>query len=413
MLKKIKSYFSEGLWNFFLSEKTGLRAFLIKWIRIVYLAGKGFLKDKCGLSAAFLTYYSLMALVPYLAMTVALASVLGIQEMVKEELLRYFQSHAEVLSELFHFAERSIQEAKRGVVTAVSSAVLLFSALILVNSIEEALNQVWGVQKLRSWKRQLTDYFAFLLIFPPFFVFSSLFGLFLERNLGSWLPALFFFWLLFSFVYFFLPNTKVMIRSACIAGFITATLFLIVQWGYFHFQQKITNLNVIYGTMAALPLFLIWMKLNWLFFLLGGEISYAYQMQPAYEFEKHVEKMSHRLRRLSALWILNIAIKKQGIHREELVQNFQLPVALVERILHDLVASNLVEERVEGHFPKDFVHQMKISEIIEQLDFQGVDFFPFLSNARLQPFEATLGDFSRQIKGFASNVRMCDVPNTF
>ncbi len=431
MLQKIKSYFRDGLWNFPLSQERGLRRFGLKWLRIGYLAGRGFVQDKCSLGASSLTYYTLMSIVPLIAMAFAIARGFGYDEMLRAELLQRFQDQNAALVEIFKYADTFLEQARGGVIAGIGVVILFLTVALLLSNLEGILNHVWGVKKLRSWRRILSDYFALMLIGPVFFVFASSTSVFIVDFLEigirtlpislwamSWLLFLVnvvpycLFWILFTFIYLFMPNTKVHFRSAGLAGLFAGCLYLVVQWGYIYFQIGVSRYGAIYGSMAALPLFLVWIQLSWFLFLFGAEISYAHQTLDEHEFEGRAERASYHFKRLVSLWIVHVALKKGFLTREVLMKRYQIPAALAKPILQELVDVEILHEARGGYVPAHRALDMKISDVIEALESRGEAHFPFIESKSLAPFEKALEHFRKQIESSPENMRLSHVSHS-
>jgi membrane protein len=296
MLDKIRHYFLVKLWSFPLSGETGLRHFGFKWLRIVFSAARGFYIDKCSLSASSLTYYTLMSIIPVLAMAFAVSRAFGYNDVFRAELLQRFQDQNGALLHMFTYADAFLDQARGGPIAGVGLIILFLTVALLLNTLEVILNQIWGARKMRPWRRIGTDYFAFMLVAPILFVVANSASVFivdilemLIRNLpvgrGAIASLLFLinlipyclFWILFTFMYLFMPNTKVYFLSACLGGLVAACLYIFSQWIYIYFQVGVSHYGAVYGSMAALPLFLIWLQVSWFLFLFGAEISCAHQ----------------------------------------------------------------------------------------------------------------------------------------
>lgn len=428
MLDKIKHYFRDELWNFPLSREKGWRRFRLKWLRISYLAARGFYQDKCSLSASSLTYYTLMSIVPILAMAFAIAQGFGYHETFKAELLQRFQDQNAAFTELFKYADTFLEQARGGVIAGVGLVILFLAVTLLLINLEGILNHIWGVKKLRTWRRIISDYFALMLIGPIFFVVASSMAVFIVDHLEigiralpltpwaiTWLLFLVnvvpycLFWILFTFIYLFMPNTKVHFRSACLAGLFAGCLYLVVQWGYIYFQIGASRYGAIYGSMAALPLFLIWIQLSWFLLLFGAEVSYAHQTLEEHEFEGRAERASHSFKRLLSLWIVHLVLKKGFLTQEILVKKYQIPTSLVKPILQQLVDCHILHETRGGYVPSHSALEMKISDVIEALDSKGESDFPFIESKALAPFERALSLFRKQIESSPENTRLSHV----
>jgi membrane protein len=239
MWAKLILFWDAELWNFRLDEIRGWRKRWYQSLRILSLSLSGFYRDNCTLRASSLTYYSIMSIVPVLALAFSIARGFDLQEPLKVQLLDNFHDHKDALTEIILFANRLIEETKGGVLAGIGIAVLLWSGISLIGSMEAAMNHIWNVDQMRSWRRILSEYLALLLIAPILFVVASstvvLIASYLEHLFKLVPGASFFlsffhfsiqlvpyvlFWLFFTFLYYFLPNTKVKMTSALLGGVI-------------------------------------------------------------------------------------------------------------------------------------------------------------------------------------------------
>ncbi len=429
MLEQMKHYFRDTLWNFPLNKEKGLRYFGLKWLRITYLAVRGFFQDKCSLSASSLTYYTVMSIVPVLAMAVAVARGFGYNDKLRAELLQRFADQDAAFIQLFGYADKVLDEARGGVIAMIGLVILFLTVALLLSSLESILNHIWGAKKLRSWRRILSDYFALMLIAPLFFVIASSMAVFVVENLEagirilplsgwmiSWLLFLVnlvpygLFWILFSFIYLFMPNTQVKFSSALLAGLFAGCLYLLVQWGYIYFQIGVNRYGAIYGSMAALPLFLLWIQVSWFILLFGAEVACAHQTVHEHEFEVYVGRLSHNYKRLVSLWITHLAIKKGCLSLDMLTKGYQIPAALSQPILQELVDCHILYESKNGYIPSYQTLEMKVSECIEALELKGENHFPFIDSKEIAAFEKVLDDFRNAIEITPANIRLSHVP---
>lgn len=427
MWERIDQFFSEDLWNFPLSQEKGWRRFRFKWLRIFYLAGRGFFQDRCSLSASSLTYYTLMSIVPVLAMAFAVAGGFGYHDLFRKSVLDSFREQSAALTEIFAYADKFLDQAKGGIVAGIGFVVLFWTVALLLSSLETILNEIWGVKTLRSWRRILSDYFALMLIGPFLFILASSATVFIVGELqllirsspqipfassallflASMIPYCLF-WFLFSFVYIFMPNAKVKFVSALWGGIVGGTLYLIVQWGYIHFQVGVSRYGAVYGSMAALPLFLVWVQLSWFIFLLGAEVSFAHQTLEEHEFEARAGRISHNFKQLMCLWIVRISAARfekgeAPVTKEYLVKRHQIPFALAGMILDELLACGLLLETKSGFIPSRSIETLRIADVLQALDAKGESSFPFIDSKALSQFEKALEQFRKQIENSPEN----------
>ncbi len=262
-------------------------------LRVCIDAGRGFIQDDCYSRASALTFYSLLSIVPVLAILFGIAKGFGFEQALEIDISEHFHQQREIMDRLIAFARSSLLNAQGGVIAGVGVILLLWSVLGLLSNIESTLNAIWKIRLSRTYSRKIIDYLAVMIIAPLFFVTSSSITLFLSTHITRtaresaifevispfllFILKLFPFFLsavLFVFIYLFMPNTKVYLRSALLAGIVAGTAFQIWQWVYIHFQLLATSYGAIYGSFAALPLFLIWLQVSWLILLAGAELGF-------------------------------------------------------------------------------------------------------------------------------------------
>lgn len=419
MWNRIAKFWTEGLWNFSLRDISGWRRRYYRGLRVVSLAVSGFISDRCTLRASSLTFYTLMSIVPMLTIFFAIARGFGVQETLRELLLEKFQEPKTAIVEMIAFAEKLLEQTRGGIIAGIGAVILFWSAIQLLSSIEDALNHIWDIHKKRSPRQLVSEYFSWLLITPLFFVLSNSAAVLIIRHAREWIgqvkPLLFLvqlipyalFWLLFSFLYYFLPNTKVRYGSAFIGGLVAGTLYFIAQWGYIYFQVGVSRYGAIYGSFAALPLFLIWVQVSWFLLLFGAEVSYAHQTLDAHEFKTAAEKASPNVRLLVSLWILHLTLKRfresgSSTSLAWLIRNCHIPIALAQPLLNSLCEANLLIEMREEktYLPGRPVDQFRISDAIAALESKGTSLaeLPFDRSKELEPFERALGVFQNLIE---------------
>jgi membrane protein len=216
-------------------------------------------------------------------------------------------------------------------------------------------------------------------------------------------------WISFTFIFIFMPNTKVRFVSGLIAGMVAGTLFQLVQWGYVNFQVQITTRYAIYGSFAAMPLFLLWLQISWLIILFGAEVSFAHQNVETYEFEPDCLSASHSFKTL-----LSILITQRLVHRfcagekpsnaSGLSHELEIPVRLVRQLLYDLSESGILSEVKKGedkelaYQPATDADKITVKFVIDRLEQRGTSSIPVLRSAEmdklsdcLRQFDATIG----------------------
>ena len=268
-------------------------------------------------------------------------------------------------------------------------------------NIESAFNDIWQIKKSRIFVRKFSDYLSMMLVSPLLIVSASSANVFISTQLstmddrtallGYISPIIFFLlklvpyvliWILFSLMYIIMPNTKVNVKSGIIAGVVAGSIFQLTQWAYIHFQIGVSSYNAIYGSFAALPLFLFWMQISWLIVLFGAVISYADHNIELFEFETETIQISPFAKRILSLLvahriILNFKNCALPITSVDLSKELKLPIRLVKNILNDLIKVNIISEvnlpkpKLIAYLPSLNIDTLSVKYVIEKLDKQG------------------------------------------
>ncbi|MFP4447236.1 MAG: YihY/virulence factor BrkB family protein [Bacteroidales bacterium] len=409
-LKQLEVFFREKLWGIRLESKSGRQRIWLRLLRILALAVRGFQEDKVSLRASALTVYSLLAVVPVVAMAFGIAKGFGLQsylEQLKAQLEARFlvniESQQEIIDRIFEFADSFLANTKGGIIAGFGLVILLWSVLKVFSNIESSFNAIWHIKKSRSWVRKFSDYFSLMLIGPIIVIISSSTTVYITTQieaitaeialLGFISPVITFLvklipfvliWFLFTFLYMFMPNTKVQFRSALIGGIVAGTLFVATQWAYIHFQVGVSRYNAIYGSFAALPLFIIWIQISWLLVLLGAEISFSEQNLKKYEFVTDVENISLYAKKILALTITHLLVKnfmkaEKPFTAEKISQDLKIPIRLVRIILYELVECRILSESISpntierAYQPAQDINNLSVTYILKSLEHLGKD----------------------------------------
>jgi membrane protein len=218
----------------------------------------------------------------------------------------------------------------------------------------------------------------------------------------------------------FMPNTKVKFSSGALAGIIAGTVYQIFQWVYIAFQIGVAKYNVIYGSFAALPLFLIWLQLSWLIVLFGAEISFAHQNVDTYEFEPDSLKVSHSFKRLLSLEIVHFLVKdfaERGEiwNEDQISHKLEIPIRLVRQIMYELVEAKIIsqirvdEDKTVAYQPARDPDTLTIRYVINALEERGSDTMPVAQSEELNKLSASLKAFDDLIMNSPANMRLKDI----
>ena len=436
---KTINFINADIWRIRKKDFPPMKYFLIKQIRILLLTTRGFGQDQCPLRASALTFYSTLSIVPVVAMAFGIAKGFGFQEILEKQLLERFAGQEEVMIRVVNFAHSLLENTKGGMIASIGIVVLLWTVIKLLAHIEGSFNDIWEVKTPRSYGRKFSDYLSIMLISPLLILMSSSATVFITTKLtlitekvaliGMFSPMIFFMlkltpyflvWILFIFTYILMPNTQVNFSAGFIAGIIAGTIFQAAQSAYILFQVGVAKYNAIYGSFAALPLFLIWMQLSWLIVLFGAEISFAYQYVDTYEFEPDRRQISPAFKRLLTLQIAHRVIStfskgKMPLTASKLSQALEIPVRLVQQILDELVESEILSiTEIKGneklaYQPARDINFITIKSIIEALEQKGVDNIPVAQTPELQSLSEVLWTFSAEIEKSPANCLLKDI----
>ncbi len=227
-------------------------------------------------------------------------------------------------------------------------------------------------------------------------------------------------WFLFTFMYVFMPNTKVQLKSAIWGGILAGTIYQLTQFAYIKFQVGVTSYGAIYGSFAALPLFLAWLQLSWLIVLFGAEVSFAHQNVAAYEFAADCARLSHRFKRTVALFITQHCVKafvhaQRAPTAEELAQELEIPIRLVRSTLFDLTEPRFLRRSVTGgselvaYQPGCPLDQLTVTKIMAALDRHGEDALPLADSPSLDKLREITRKFDEILETAPANLRIQDL----
>ena len=439
MIAKIVHFIVTDIWRIHSRNLSRTKSFFIKCLRIVLLSLRGFYEDKCYLRASALTFYSLLSIVPVVAMAFGIAKGFGFQRVLQEQLLESFPAHEEIMLQVINFAQSLLENTEGGLVAGIGVAILLWSVIKVLGNIEYSFNDIWGVRQSRSWGRKFTDYLAVMLIGPLLLIVSSSITVFITTQirfitekfvlLGAVSSIIFLLlqfmpycivWILFSFIYIFMPNLKVRFTSGLLAGIVAGTFYEVSQWAYITFQVGVASYNAIYGGFAALPLFLVWLQVSWLMVLFGAEISFAHQNVDMYEFEPDCRQVSLSLKKLLALQVTHFLVKnfskgKTPFTASSIAYALEIPIRLVRQILFELVEGNIVsevntQEYKEAAFqPARDGEALTIKYVIDALEHRGVNTIPAAQTQEFKALSESLQTFDEIIVKSSTNKLLKDI----
>lgn len=435
----VNEFFKRGIWRIATRKLPRRKYLLITYLRIILLAVREFQSNKCQLNASALSFYMLLSIVPLVAMTFGIAKGFGFGPLFQKQLLMKFPGQEQTLTQIMDFANNLLGNTHGGIIAGVSVVVLFWTVIRVLNSIEMAFNEIWGVKVSRSFGRKISDYLSMMLIGPFFLIISSAVTVYLTTQLDSLVKNYAFLhlfdivvfillnflpygviWIFFTFIYVFMPNTKVNISSALIGGIIAGTIYQLVQVLYIQSQIWVGTMNVIYGSFAALPLFLIWLQLSWRIILFGAEISFAHQNVETYEFEQDCLNVSYSFKHLLSLYVATALVKRfisgqPPVNPSQISHLLDIPIRLVQDILFDLTHAGIVSEIRDTSSRQPFYqlgrdsNHLTIEFVSAMLNKRGTTDIPVNETEELIRLQEALSNFSKLIKNSSHNKLLRDI----
>ncbi|MFO7829412.1 MAG: YihY/virulence factor BrkB family protein [Bacteroidales bacterium] len=439
LLKKIIDFIKEDIWRLPLKNMPRYKLLLVRQLRVLLLAFRGYQEDNVGLRASALTFFSMLSVVPVVAMGFGIAKGFGFDKHLEKQLIENFSGQQEVLDWIIKFAQRFLDNTQGGLIAGIGIVILFWAVMKVLGNIESSFNAIWQIHSSRVWFRKFSDYLSMMLIAPILIILSTSSNVFISTQLEQITsevafldyisPILFFlvklipyvlFWLVLTIIYMVMPNTKVNFKSAFIAGIIAGTIFVFVQWAYIHFQVGVSRYNAIYGSFAALPLFLIWLQISWLIILFGAEISFAVQNVERYEFDPDIQNLSLFSRRVLRLLVAQLIIKKfekgeEPMTAKEISQELEIPIRLVRDILFVLVESKILSEVVtvqykeKAYQPAQDIHKLTVSYVLNALDHHGVDKILAANLTEKDQIKKMLNDFDLAVQNAKGSMLLKDI----
>ncbi len=314
VIERITHFFKEGVWEVRLKELHSPNAFFIKALRISLMASRRFVTDNCQKTASVLTYYTLLNIVPVVAVTFAIAKGFGVEKLIEKQIMALADKanlEADLTNQIIGFSHNLLNQAKGGVIAGVGIVLLLWTIISILGKIEESLNDIWEIKKARTLVAKFGDYMAVMVLGPIFLIVSgsatvlvaSQVTVFVQKIalLGVFSHVIIFLldllpyvsiWVFLTMLYLIMPNASIPVRSAVLGGVAAGTITQIVQWAYIRFQIGVASYGAIYGSFAALPLFLAWLQTSWMILLFGAEIAYVSEHYETYGFKPDYSRIS-------------------------------------------------------------------------------------------------------------------------
>ena len=401
-LNQIKTFLLEDIWRVTDDEVSKKKGMLYNAIKIATLSVKEFTERRVVHKASALTYSTLLAIIPILALLFAIARGFGFSNLLEDQFRNGLGGQAQTAETILSFIDSYLSHAKSGIFIGVGLIMLFYTVLLLTHNMERTFNSIWQVKKPRTLYRKMTDYFSMMLLLPLLIMLSSGISIFMSTFLKT-MEEFFLFatvikllvrltpfvmtWGMFTALYFFMPNTKVKLKFAIVPGILAGSAFQAFQYLYIGSQIWVSRYNAIYGSFAAIPMFLLWTQISWSICLYGAQLCYVAQTLRNFSFRKETENISRRYHDFLCILIMSLICKRFQTEEppytaESLSDEHKIPIRLTTTILYELQDLHMIYETpVEGedeemaYLPSVDINQMNVAMLLSRLDKEGSEAF--------------------------------------
>ena len=349
-------YLTTGIWS------DSRRSWWLNVLRTVNLSVSSFLSRDIQTQACAMTYRTMLAVVPALALIIAIGRGFGIQNILEDELFKLFPAQRQAIQYSMNFVDSYLSQTSEGLFLGLGLLFLLWTLISLLSSVEDTFNYIWGQKTGRSMWRKVSDYTAMMLILPMLMLCAAGLSLLLSTSLqqvlhfsfmtplvsifvegGKWVMTCLF----FAAVYLLIPNTRVPVVNALISGALAGTGFIVLQWLFLTGTLYVTKYNAIYGSLAFLPLLMLWMQLAWVVTMAGAVVCYSSQNVFAFSLDREAVNISNRYHDMVSMAIAAVIARRFMKHERaatahDLINLYGIPARLVTDVTGRLCSAGIV-----------------------------------------------------------------------
>lgn len=375
-IKAVAQFFRYGIWHNDFSDKPRHTRVVVATLRMLILAIERFTTKRMIDSAAALTYSTLLAIVPILAVVFAIARGFGYNKYIEEWFRDILSSQPQAADAIVGFVNSYLIHTQSGIILGIGLLFMLWTVTMLIRNIELAFNNIWQVKKPRSFFRTVTDYMGMFILAPVVIVVTSGVSIFVatfanQSGFELIAPMVKRIWdftpyvlmsAIFIALYVFMPNTKVKLRCAIGPGILAGVAMQGLQLFYIHSQIWVSSYNAIYGSFAALPLFMLWVQISWNICLFGAELCYTSQNMEEFAFRTETYEISPRYRLMMSMIMMSHICKRfekgeKPYTALELKLATNIPIRVAQELLYELTSIHMLSEITSDEKGEESVYQ--------------------------------------------------------
>lgn len=393
LIQRIQKFLNEDIW---LDEKesSGMMKQLKYASSKIYLAVSLFIQKELLFYAASLAFNTVLAIVPLVALFFAISRGFGYSGIIEDMINNLLSSQPDAAHYIIEFANSYLSNAKSNAIIGFGVIVMLYSVISLINNIETVFNSIWNVKESRQFTRKVMNYLSMFFMVPITIVIVSGINIAVNTYINEASSFEFLAPLLktlirlipimvttivFTIIFVTVPNTKVQIKAALIPALLTAIFMQLLQQAYVYGQMFLSSYNAIYGSLAALPLFMLWVQFSWYIILFFAELNYTSQNRDFFVLRMDKDDLSHDERNMLSGLLLSLIFRRFKNGEEHysammLKKETGIPVRLIMEILGDLCDMKILQERNQPdmeestYSPYEDISNITLGRLIDQLD---------------------------------------------
>jgi len=405
-ITKLHKTITAAIWDIRLEAQPTWKRRLIGAVRILHLLIRDLAEGQLTLRAMGLVYTTLLSLVPLIAVSFSMLKGFGFHNQVEPMLLNMMAPLGEKGVEITERIIGFVDNIKAGVLGSVGLLLLVYTVISLMQKIESAFNYTWHVSEARSIGQRFSDYLSVILIGPLLMLTAlgltatlsstalvqQMMSIAVIGDIIQFSTRLIPYTLViiaFTFIYMFVPNTKVRIGSAFIGALVAGALWESVGFAFASFVAGSTKYTAIYSAFATLIIFMIWLHISWLILLIGASIAFYHQHPEQRSLELRQPNLSGRMQEKLALLTMTLVARNYYEHKPEwtkqtLAQQINISASALSPLLDHLEECSLLARTQgdgSGYLPAQPPDSLSLADIIKAI--RRIDESSYLNPDRL------------------------------